>query len=250
MIIFYRTLVFISIALVSYLFGSIPFGVVIGKLFFHKDPRDEGSHNSGGTNTGRVFGIKIGFITIVFDMLKLIIPFITLLILFTHVPSCVEFMSDSDELNIFGKGNTLCELTYYLSAFFAILGHGYSIFLHFKGGKVVSTFMAFQGMTTWITFGVYAPVFFITLKISKHVSLSSIITCIFAIVFSWIIYLVYTLTYSLNISQYLMWFSIGPLCSIYFPIFTTISGIILIFKHKSNIIRLKNHEESSIKWMK
>ena len=58
----------------SYLLGAIPNGVLIGKVFFGKDPRDYYSHNSGGTNTGRVLGKKIGLLVIVLDMLKTIIP--------------------------------------------------------------------------------------------------------------------------------------------------------------------------------
>ena len=55
--------------LFGYLLGGIPNGVVIGKVFFHKDPRDYGSHNSGGTNSGRVFGKWIGILVIGLDMI-------------------------------------------------------------------------------------------------------------------------------------------------------------------------------------
>ena len=55
--------------IVGYFFGAIPNGVLIGKIFFHKDPRNYGSGNSGGTNTGRVFGKKVGFICIALDMM-------------------------------------------------------------------------------------------------------------------------------------------------------------------------------------
>src|SRR5574344_3062888 len=69
----------IAIGLVCFLFGyflgGIANGVVIGKVFFHKDPRDYGSHNSGGTNSGRVFGNWLGILVIALDMMKCMIVF-------------------------------------------------------------------------------------------------------------------------------------------------------------------------------
>ena len=71
--------------ILGYLFGSIPTAVVIGKVFFHKDPRDYGSHNAGGTNAGRLFGKKIGFLVIVLDMLKTIAPMYLVCVLLTFI---------------------------------------------------------------------------------------------------------------------------------------------------------------------
>ena len=73
-IILYNILVAILIIIIGYLFGSIPNGIWIGKLFFHKDPRDFGSGNSGGTNVGRVFGKKFGVIVIILDAAKAVVP--------------------------------------------------------------------------------------------------------------------------------------------------------------------------------
>ena len=75
-IILYNILAAILLIIIGYVFGSIPNGIWIGKIFFHKDPRDFGSGNSGGTNVGRVFGKKIGVLCIVLDCLKIIAPFI------------------------------------------------------------------------------------------------------------------------------------------------------------------------------
>jgi glycerol-3-phosphate acyltransferase PlsY len=63
------------VLLYGYLWGSIQNGVLIGKIFFKKDPRDFGSHNSGGTNSGRLFGEKIGLLVIFLDMVKGLIAF-------------------------------------------------------------------------------------------------------------------------------------------------------------------------------
>ena len=67
-------LVGLGAVLVGYLFGSIPTGVLIGKIFFHQDPREIGSKNSGGTNIARSFGRKFGFLVIALDMLKILAP--------------------------------------------------------------------------------------------------------------------------------------------------------------------------------
>ena len=64
-IILYNIAISMASLITGYLFGSIPFGIIIGKGLFHRAPRNEGSHNSGGTNVGRIFGKRIGFLCIV-----------------------------------------------------------------------------------------------------------------------------------------------------------------------------------------
>ena len=73
--ILWNVLLGLGAALFGYLLGAIPTGVVIGKVFYHVDPRDYGSHASGGTNSGRVFGKRVGIIVIVLDILKAVIAF-------------------------------------------------------------------------------------------------------------------------------------------------------------------------------
>lgn len=253
MIYFYRLLVFLLIFIVSYLFGSIPNGLIIGKIFFHKDIRQYGSRNVGGTNTGRTLGKKAGVITIVLDMMKLLIPFFTCFFLFTLNPTLIEFMGNdiNSELNAFGRGNTLCELTYYIAALGVIIGHGYSIFLKFKGGKVVSTFAATQIAMSYLTIPIFGGLFFLVLKLKKQVSRSSIIVGGLITLFSWIIYFIYLGTYNIgDYSTYLIWFGMGPLCSIYYPILMSVAYLILVYKHKENIKRIKEGKENQISWMK
>ena len=71
--------------LFGYFVGSIPTAVWVGKVFFHQDPRNYGSHNAGGTNAGRLWGKKVGFLVIVLDMLKTITPIYIVWALFTFV---------------------------------------------------------------------------------------------------------------------------------------------------------------------
>jgi len=250
--ILYRILIILACLIVGYLFGSIPNGVLIGKLFFKKDPRLEGSHNSGGTNTGRVLGGKAGAATIILDICKVIIPTLIGIYLFQFNTVCRDFMLGSNlENNVFGIGNTLNQLCYYIIPLGGMLGHAYSIFLKFKGGKIVSTYGGTALCYSYLSIPLLLPFFLITLKKTKYVSLSSIVGSLATMIFSWLTYLVYALTFNNgDFSKYLMWFNFGPQCSIYYPIVVTLSWVLLMYKHKDNIIRLKNKTESKIHWMK
>ena len=112
MYVFYNILIALGCLLSGYLIGSFPTSVVIGKVFFHKDPRDYGSHNPGGTNAGRIFGKKVGFIIIVIDMIKTIAPLWIWWAIFTFG---LKFHIKFQQLT----GNTLKEL--------AILFHLYQM---------------------------------------------------------------------------------------------------------------------------
>lgn len=236
--------------LVGYLFGSIPNSVIICKLFYHVDPRDLGSHNPGGTNVGRTVSHKAGVATIILDMLKLMLPFIGTFLFFTYYEPAKTFMLGEDQTyNIFGQGNTLAELTYYLVAFGAMIGHSYSVFLKFTGGKIVSTYAGLSLSLTWFALPIFGASFFLTLKKSKMVSVASIITSVVICMFGWVVYLIYILC-GKTIAGYLMFTEYGPHCCIYLPILCTFACAFLIFKHRENIKRIKEGTESKIRWMK
>lgn len=249
-----RVLILLACFLVGYLIGSIPFGVVISKRFYSKDIRDYGSHNTGGTNAGRVLGKKAGIIVMLLDIFKLVVPFIIAVYLFEYNLDIKNYMNPNfNELNAFGEGNTLNQLAYYLVPFGAIIGHGYSIYLKFKGGKVVSTFGGFELVTTYFAIPVLFSSFLATLKFKKYVSLASIIASALGMLLGIGTYLTYLFTFKehgFEISNYLMWFSFGPKCSIYYPVLLIIAWCILVFKHRANIQRIKNGTESKITWMK
>lgn len=246
--------ILLSCAIVGYLFGSIPNGVIISKLFFKKDIRDYGSHNSGGTNVGRVLGKKAGVIVIILDMLKLIIPFIVAIYLFEYNVDIKSYINPNyNELSIFGEGNTLNQLAYFIVPLFAMIGHAYPIFAKFRGGKIVSTYAGFDFTTTYLSFPIMVSTFFITLKAKKYVSLASIFSGVVSGLFAVITFIVYACTFKdhgQDISNYMMWFFFGPRCCIYYPIFALLCTGLLIFKHKENIKRIANGTESKIKWMK
>ena len=110
--------IIISIILIicGYLYGSIPFALVIGKLFYKTDVRNYGSGNLGGTNTGRVLGKKAGVAVILLDASKALI--VTLLA--RYILNALNLNSD----------------VAYICALACVIGHCYPIFAGFKGGKV------------------------------------------------------------------------------------------------------------------
>lgn len=145
--------------ILSYLIGSISFALIIGKVFYKKDIRDYGSGNLGATNAYRVLGIKAGVIVAIADILKGTLACLLPLILSSTVNPIV------------------CGLL-------AILGHIFSVFASFKGGKAVATA---TGVFLFLTplgvlFGFV--VFVLTLLITKYVSLSSMLASISLFIYS------------------------------------------------------------------
>lgn len=148
----------ILLILLGYLYGSIPFALVIGKVFYNTDVRESGSGNLGGTNAGRVLGKKAGISVIVLDALKAVIIF--------YLSS---YLSLKFNLNPDIK---------YLAGLACIFGHCYPIFAEFRGGKAVSTSLGYFLCIEPLYAVVAIVVFLLVLKISKYVSLSSISTAL------------------------------------------------------------------------
>lgn len=152
--------------MIGYLLGSVPFALVIGKVFYHTDVRTVGSKNLGGGNTGRVLGAKAGLAVMTLDILK-----VTLAV---FIASC------------FQRG----EPVMIVAGLAAAIGHCYPLFARFKGGKAVATMYGFLfglilcGHSVWI-FLVPLVVFLIVLWLSKIVSLSSMVSAVAATAFVW-----------------------------------------------------------------
>lgn len=148
----------------SYLYGSIPFALVIGKVFYHTDVRNSGSGNLGGTNAGRVLGKKAGLAVIVLDASK----------------CCISILISSLVAQYFHLNGDII----YLSALACVIGHCYPIFAEFRGGKAVSVAIGYALMTNRIAFVVALVIFMITLYLSKYVSLSSILAAVSIVIIS------------------------------------------------------------------
>ena len=199
----------IVMLILSYLIGAFPSGLIIGKLFFKKDIRQYGSGNTGATNSFRVLGRPAGFIVTFLDIFK---GFITV-----FFPLWFPVHADGVISTFFTNG--------LIVGLFAILGHVYPIYLKFNGGKAVATSAGVVLGVNPILLLILAIIFFSVLKIFKYVSLSSIIAAISCVIGSIIIH------------DYILLAVSG------------IVTIILIIRHKSNIVRIFKGEEPKIKWM-
>ena len=151
--------------IVGYLLGSIPFALVIGKVFFKKDIRQYGSKNLGGGNAGRVLGKRAGLAVMTLDILK-----VTLAIFLA------TFLPHAKQMTI-------------VAGLAAAAGHCYPLFAKFRGGKAVATMygflfgmMLFQGFSPWIFF-LPLLVFLAILYLTKIIALASIGSAIINTVF-------------------------------------------------------------------
>ena len=177
--------------------GSVPFGFILTKIFLKKDIREIGSGNIGATNVLRTGNKLIGYITLSLDILKAIIPLLVIKINFS------EFI--------------------FLSALSIFLGHVFPIWLKFKGGKGVATYVGVLFCINYILGFVFILSWFIVFIIFRYSSLSSLIA-------------------SLTIPIY--HFFVIDNNNYYFFI---ILFILIFYTHRENVKRLINNTESKTK---
>ena len=140
----------IFLAIVSYFIGSIPTGVILAKYFGNVDLRGVGSGNIGATNVTRAMGKKFGVITLLGDILKGLSPTLFALYIF-----------DSQNLAA-------------LVGFSAFMGHIFSVFLEFKGGKGVATALGVLLVTSPLATGIGILAFIVVFAATRYVSASSL----------------------------------------------------------------------------
>jgi acyl phosphate:glycerol-3-phosphate acyltransferase len=200
----------LSVTLIAYLFGSFPTAIIAGKLLKKIDIREHGSGNAGATNVVRVLGWQAGLVVLLIDMFKGFVP------VFWLTPILVASAENVIYFQI-------------LAAIMAIIGHIWTIFAGFKGGKGVGTaagvFLGIAPMALSI-----ALVFFIAIvALTRYVSLGSLVAAlIFAV--------------TLAIQKYVLLVAV--------PDVLMIIGIIVVvliwFAHRENIKRLLSGTESKI----
>ena len=252
-IILYNIGAIIISLLIGYLMGSIPNAIWIGKVFFHKDPRDYGSGNAGGTNAGRVLGKKIGVLVIFLDAVKLIIPLYAVWAILTYAPIYhgSPLMGTLQSIYIEGNNDYVIKWpVYWLTAVGCGFGHCYPLFAQFKGGKNVSSTVGLITSVSWVLFVLCGISFFGTLKLKKYVSLASMVTGWLAVIIEWI-WAILIMTGVLK-GQWIWFIGYGATLDIgyVYAICLTFSVILLTIKHRSNIERLLNGNERKITWMK
>ena len=188
---------YLTIGIISYLMGSIPFGFLLTKFFLKKDIRAIGSGNIGATNALRTGNKFIGYLTLILDIIKAVIPIIYVKINFPEL--------------------------IFLASLCAFLGHVFPIWLKFRGGKGVATYVGILFSINLLLGIIFAISWILIFLLSKYSSLSSLIA-------------------SLSIPIYVL--IIGQINS---AIFFRIMFILIFYTHRENIKRLKNKEESKTK---
>ena len=183
--------------IISYLMGSIPFGLILTKIFLNKDIRDIGSGNIGATNVLRTGNKIIGYLTLSLDVLKAVIP--VLYIKFNY-PELV-----------------------YVSSLSVFIGHVFPLWLKFKGGKGVATYVGILFSINYILGFVFIASWLIIFFILRYSSLGSILATFIIPIF-----IFFNPNYE---NEY----------------FFIIMFILILFTHRENVKRLINKEESKTK---
>ncbi len=209
------------ILILSYLVGSIPTSIIVSRLVKGIDIRDYGSGNAGGTNTIRVLGWKYGLFVILFDAFKGAFAVVVIARLFGgNLP-----FSNQTPFDNF----TLVQI---LAGLAAVLGHVWTIFAGFKGGKGIATALGFLVTIVTVDMLIAVAVFFIIVLATKYVSLGSIAAAI-ALPLTMIIR---ENVFGVNIEGY---HTILP--------FVILTSALVIYTHRKNIVRLIKGNENKIK---
>mgnify|MGYP001474154163 FL=1 len=185
------------IIIISYLLGSIPFGFLLTKIFLKLDIRSVGSGNIGATNALRTGNKKIGYTTLILDILKAVVPLIFIKIYY------IEYL--------------------YISSLCVFLGHVFPIWLKFKGGKGVATYVGILCCINLYLGIIFGIIWLITYFIFKYSSLSSLIG-----------------SFSIPIINFFIFNDE----MVYFFI---IIFVLIFYTHRENIKRLLNRTESKTK---
>ncbi|WP_068267385.1 glycerol-3-phosphate 1-O-acyltransferase PlsY [Caviibacter abscessus] len=185
----------------SYVLGSIPNALWIGKLFKRMDIREYGSGNIGSTNAARVLGYGYGVMTLILDVSKGLIP----------VYIAIKLYPQNYILHI-------------LVSMGSIIGHSYSIFLKFKGGKAVATSLGVFIILSFKSVLVLIVIFILIVLITGYVSVASMTAASLLFIF-------------VHIFNH----------NIFYTVFAMFIGLLVIYRHKSNILNLLNGTEAKFK---
>ena len=186
----------IIVAVYSYLLGSIPFGLVLTKIFLKKDIREIGSGNIGTTNVLRTGKKSLAVTTLMLDLLK---GYFSIVITFAYFENLISY-----------------------SALICFIGHIFPVWLKFKGGKGVATYLGVILALSYKFFLIFGITWLVLSFLFRYASLSSIVSSLIVFVYSY--------------------FYINNFSLILFIFF-----VIIVYTHRENIVRLKNSEESKIK---
>ena len=219
--------------IVGYLCGSIPFGLIVGKIMHHIDVRKYGSGNLGATNVARNLGLSSGLIVMVLDMIKCGLP--AMLMYYIAEASIVN----NSDLIIQSQDQYL-SIVYCVTGFLACIGHCNPIFAGFKGGKAVASICGFLLFSNIYLALVALVTFIIVAFISKIVSLSSITAAITTPICAFIPFFRQAYLFDHNEMS-------NGLSTFIYLLTIVLLALLLIYRHYPNIQRLVKGEEKKFK---
>lgn len=212
-------IIFVVIAVLSYLLGSLNFGIIISRKFKDDDVRTHGSGNAGATNMTRSYGKIWGILTVLLDMAKVAVAiFITLLV--------VDQLGEYKLAEWFVGENTTVIVKSF-AGFFCVLGHIFPCFFKFKGGKGVATCGGMVFMIDWHVALILLMLFIMVVFITRYVSLGSLVMAFFYPIFMYMFYHSAILT-----------------------VIALVFSLIVFVAHRENIKRLVKHTENKIEFSK
>lgn len=199
---------FVVVAVASYLIGAIPWALIIGKTVYGIDPRKEGSGNLGATNVGRLMGSRAAIAVGALDVAK---GFIAVAIGMLLVPIQT------------GNAQAWAEV---LGALGAMLGHSYSPYVKFRGGKGIATAGGALLLMTPLVLPVEIIVFFGVTWLTSMVSAGSVTVAV--------LYPILTIIFYGNEPPFI--------------VFSLVAATVVLWRHRTNIVRMYRGQERKIRW--
>ncbi|KUL33127.1 glycerol-3-phosphate 1-O-acyltransferase PlsY [Chlorobium limicola] len=228
-------LTLLAILAVSYLIGSIPTGIMAGKLLKGIDIRKFGSGNAGGTNAFRVLGWKTGLTVTLIDIIKGVVAAVSVVAFFRHHP--IDVFPDINEVAL-----------RLLAGMSAVVGHVFTVFAGFKGGKGVSTAAGMLIGIAPVSMLMVIGIFLLTIYLSRYVSVASMLA---AVAFPLIIAIrKYIFELGSGLDYYIKLFgeplSFHDSLDYHLMIFGLIVALGILYTHRANIRRLLSGTENRV----
>lgn len=198
---------YLAIAIIAYLLGAIPFGLIIGRSMAHVDIREHGSGNIGATNVFRTLGTRLGLLTGILDLSKAATAVLLAM-----------FIIGNDVLVVAGH-DIHVQVAQTLAAISAMVGHSWSVYIKFKGGKGVACFIGGLLVINWAVALIGLAVGIIIALTTRYVSLGSMLMAVCVL-------LVLVALALLAVS--------APVYIVY----GLLAAGLIVFQHRSNIVRL------------
>lgn len=206
---------YVAIAIIAYLLGAIPFALIVGQRFAKLDIRKYGSGNIGTTNAFRVLGVKLGLLTAVLDVSKAAISVLLAMLIAGNQPVMVAGW----DVHVLAAQ--------VIAALMVMVGHNWSVYIKFKGGKGVAAFFGGLVVINWMLALIGLAVGGLVVLITRYVSLGSILAaiCIFCAIVALTLLAV-----------------TAPIYLVY----GLVAAALILYQHRSNIMRLQAGTELKI----